>query len=134
MIRLPPEDRAHIVKLLEDSRAEFLSYVENETPAQWTWKPAAERWSGRVSRGRSSDGASPRRALTLPGSAAICQPSEPLPTTDRGEMAFELKRASESSSSYRPLERMGIPELEELRLILRGGSVVDWPAQLLAGA
>jgi uncharacterized protein (TIGR04552 family) len=41
-------------------------------------------------------------------------------------MAFELKRASESSCSYRPLERMGISELEELRLILRGGSVVDW--------
>ncbi len=40
-------------------------------------------------------------------------------------MAFELKRAYESSS-YRPLERLGISELEELRLILRGGSVIDW--------
>ena len=42
-------------------------------------------------------------------------------------MAFELKRSSsESTCSYRPLEAMGIAELEELRLVLRGGSVVDW--------
>ncbi len=26
----------------------------------------------------------------------------------------------------RPLESMGVPELEELRLLLRGGSVIDW--------
>lgn len=41
-------------------------------------------------------------------------------------MAFELKRAPESTCSYRPLEAMGVAELEELRLVLRGGSVVDW--------
>ncbi len=28
--------------------------------------------------------------------------------------------------AYRPLERMGVRELEALRLVLRGGSVVDW--------
>jgi uncharacterized protein (TIGR04552 family) len=28
--------------------------------------------------------------------------------------------------SLHPLERMGIPELESLRLLLRGGSVIDW--------
>jgi uncharacterized protein (TIGR04552 family) len=28
--------------------------------------------------------------------------------------------------AYRPLERMGVAELEELRLLLRGGSVIDW--------
>ena len=34
-----------MVKLLEDSRAEFLAYVEHVTPAQWTWKAAPDRWS-----------------------------------------------------------------------------------------
>jgi uncharacterized protein (TIGR04552 family) len=28
--------------------------------------------------------------------------------------------------TLRPLERMGVPELEALRLLLRGGSVIDW--------
>jgi uncharacterized protein (TIGR04552 family) len=41
-------------------------------------------------------------------------------------LTFELKRASGPSSPYRPLEQMGVEELEELRLLLRGGSVVDW--------
>jgi hypothetical protein len=39
------EERAHVVKLLEDSRAEFLSYVENVSDAQWSWKAAPDRWS-----------------------------------------------------------------------------------------
>lgn len=39
------EERAHVLKLLEDSRAEFLSYVENVSEAQWTWKAAPDRWS-----------------------------------------------------------------------------------------
>lgn len=34
-----------MVKLLEDSRAEFLASVEHVTPAQWTWKAAPDRWS-----------------------------------------------------------------------------------------
>lgn len=38
-------ERAHVVKLLEDSRAEFLSYIRDVTPEQWAWKPALERWS-----------------------------------------------------------------------------------------
>jgi len=42
---MTPDARAHVVKLLEDSRAEFLSYLDNVTDAQWTWKPAPERWS-----------------------------------------------------------------------------------------
>ncbi len=37
-------------------------------------------------------------------------------------MAFDPKRAP----GLRPLERMGVPELEALRLLLRGGSVIDW--------
>jgi DinB superfamily len=39
------EERAHVLKLLEDSRAEFLSYIENVSEAQWTWKAAPRRWS-----------------------------------------------------------------------------------------
>jgi uncharacterized protein (TIGR04552 family) len=34
--------------------------------------------------------------------------------------------AATSPEAYRPLERMGVAELEQLRLVLRGGSVVDW--------
>src|SRR5512138_2617163 len=30
------------------------------------------------------------------------------------------------ASGLRPLERMGVAELEALRLLLRGGSVIDW--------
>ena len=40
-------------------------------------------------------------------------------------MTAEAKAAS-GPSPLRPLERMGVPELEALRLLLRGGSVVDW--------
>jgi hypothetical protein len=43
--RMTAEERAHVVKLLEDSRTEFLSYVRNVTPEQWTWKPTPDRWS-----------------------------------------------------------------------------------------
>jgi hypothetical protein len=39
------EERAHAIKLLEDSRAEFLSSIQDVTPEQWTWKSAPERWS-----------------------------------------------------------------------------------------
>ncbi|BDG04938.1 TIGR04552 family protein [Anaeromyxobacter oryzae] len=41
-------------------------------------------------------------------------------------MAFELKRAPGPSAPFRSLEQMGVAELEELRLLLRGGSVIDW--------
>jgi uncharacterized protein (TIGR04552 family) len=30
------------------------------------------------------------------------------------------------ATAFRPLERMGVAELEALRLLLRGGSVIDW--------
>ena len=42
---MTPAERAHVIKLLEDSRAECLSYIENLSPAQWAWKAAPERWS-----------------------------------------------------------------------------------------
>lgn len=41
-------------------------------------------------------------------------------------MAFKVKSTTGPEGVYRPLERMGIPELEALRLVLRGGSVIDW--------
>ena len=39
------KERAHLVKLLQDSQKEYLSYVENVTEAQWNWKPGQDRWS-----------------------------------------------------------------------------------------
>ncbi len=41
-------------------------------------------------------------------------------------MSVEVKSAQRAPGCYRPLERMGIEELEALRLVLRGGSVIDW--------
>ena len=40
-------------------------------------------------------------------------------------MTLEI-RAPARDDTYLPLERMGVAELEELRLLLRGGSVIDW--------
>ncbi len=40
-------------------------------------------------------------------------------------MTFEPKPLP-GAVALRPLERMGVPELEALRLLLRGGSVIDW--------
>jgi uncharacterized protein (TIGR04552 family) len=40
-------------------------------------------------------------------------------------VTLEPKRTP-GASGYRPIAQMGVPELEELRLLLRGGSVVDW--------
>lgn len=40
-------------------------------------------------------------------------------------MAFEPKRVP-APTGYRPLEKLGVAELEGLRLLLRGGSVIDW--------
>ncbi len=40
-------------------------------------------------------------------------------------MTAEAKSAS-SPGGLRPFERMGLEELEALRLVLRGGSVIDW--------
>src|SRR5215469_5804750 len=38
-------ERANALMWLEQSRAEFLAAVDGLTDAQWTWKPAADRWS-----------------------------------------------------------------------------------------
>src|SRR5499427_184353 len=39
------KERAHLIKLLQDSQKEYLSYVENVSEAQWNWKPGQHRWS-----------------------------------------------------------------------------------------
>lgn len=41
-------------------------------------------------------------------------------------MAIEIRRVLASTQAILPLERFGVRELEEIRLILRGGSVIDW--------
>jgi uncharacterized protein (TIGR04552 family) len=39
---------------------------------------------------------------------------------------MDRSHAPSVEAAYRPLEKMGVRELESLRLVLRGGSVVDW--------
>ena len=41
-------------------------------------------------------------------------------------MTHETRPPSAPAGAYRPLEQMGVAELEALRLLLRGGSVIDW--------
>jgi hypothetical protein len=39
------EERAHVVRLLQESETEYLSCIKDVSEAQWNWKPAADRWS-----------------------------------------------------------------------------------------
>jgi hypothetical protein len=39
------EERAHVVKLLQDSEKEYLSYIADLNEQQWNWKAAPDRWS-----------------------------------------------------------------------------------------
>lgn len=41
-------------------------------------------------------------------------------------MAIEVQRISASMEGLLPLDRFGLKELEEMRLVLRGGSVIEW--------
>ncbi|HYQ81717.1 MAG TPA: TIGR04552 family protein, partial [Anaeromyxobacteraceae bacterium] len=41
-------------------------------------------------------------------------------------MAVEAKTSAGPPATFRPVAELGLPEVEVLRLILRGGSVVDW--------
>src|SRR5438445_452920 len=38
-------ERAHAIKLLQDSQKEFLSLVAGLSEEQWNYKPAPDRWS-----------------------------------------------------------------------------------------
>jgi DinB superfamily len=42
---ITPEERAKVIKLLQDSQKEFLDSVDGLTEAQWTFKPGPDRWS-----------------------------------------------------------------------------------------
>jgi hypothetical protein len=39
------EERAQILRWLDESHREFLATIDGVSDAQWTWKPAPERWS-----------------------------------------------------------------------------------------
>lgn len=43
--RMTPEERANVLKWLEQSRKEFLAAIEGLSEQQWMWKPAPNRWS-----------------------------------------------------------------------------------------
>jgi hypothetical protein len=42
---LVAEERTQILKWLDDSHKEFLAAIDWVSDAQWSWKPAPERWS-----------------------------------------------------------------------------------------
>jgi hypothetical protein len=44
---LTNEERAHVIRLLQDSESEFLRLTSGLTDAQWTWQAAPGRWSVR---------------------------------------------------------------------------------------
>jgi uncharacterized damage-inducible protein DinB len=39
------DERTRLTEWLEESRRQFLRSIEDVTPEQWTWRPAADRWS-----------------------------------------------------------------------------------------
>jgi hypothetical protein len=43
--RMTPEERAKVLKWMDESRKEFLAAIDGLTEQQWKWKPAPERWS-----------------------------------------------------------------------------------------
>ena len=43
--RLTKEERAEVIGSLKESQKEFLEMVENLTDAQWSYKPALNKWS-----------------------------------------------------------------------------------------
>ncbi|HEY6305613.1 MAG TPA: DinB family protein [Candidatus Angelobacter sp.] len=42
---MTPQERARIIKLLQDSEKEYVSYIVDVSEAQWNWKPGPDRWS-----------------------------------------------------------------------------------------
>ena len=42
---LSPDERAQVLKWLEESHREFLAALDSASDLQWKWKPAPERWS-----------------------------------------------------------------------------------------
>jgi hypothetical protein len=42
---MTPEERAKVIKLLDESEKEYLDAISNVTEAQWTYKPSPFKWS-----------------------------------------------------------------------------------------
>jgi hypothetical protein len=42
---ITPDERAKLIRYLQDSEKEFLSYLDGVSDAQWNWKSAPDRWS-----------------------------------------------------------------------------------------
>ena len=42
--KLTAEDRAKVIRYLDQSEKQFKELIANVTPAQWHWKPAPEKW------------------------------------------------------------------------------------------
>jgi uncharacterized protein (TIGR04552 family) len=62
-----------------------------------------------------------------PGADIFPPPVPPGPAgTPEAYVTVKLERAAGDAGPFRPLEAMGVSELEALRLLLRGGSVIDW--------
>jgi len=43
--RMTPEERAKVIKLMDESEKEYLDAISNLTEAQWTYKPSPFKWS-----------------------------------------------------------------------------------------
>ena len=43
--QITADERAKLVKYLQDSQKEFLALLDGVSDGQWRWKPAPERWS-----------------------------------------------------------------------------------------
>lgn len=43
--QITPEERAKLIKYLQDSETEFIALLDGLTEAQWVWKASPERWS-----------------------------------------------------------------------------------------
>jgi hypothetical protein len=75
MFTFTPEDRAKILKWLEESRREFQSAIDGVSEQQWKWKPAPDRWSvGEVAEhvvlAEAAQFGNVRKALALPPNPA----------------------------------------------------------------
>ena len=42
---MTPEERAKVLKWLDESHKEFFAAIDSLSEAQWRWKPAPDRWS-----------------------------------------------------------------------------------------
>jgi hypothetical protein len=42
---MTPDERAKVIKLLDESEKDYLDAISNVTEAQWTYKPSPFRWS-----------------------------------------------------------------------------------------